>query len=100
MGKKPTVGRTEQTGRELQKFRSSEGGQKYRQGVEENKIEETAYLQLPMAFQAMLTSPRRKDFEQKSEPDAQFRNITRVLIKTARIEKRLLFQTKGEEPTQ
>lgn len=37
-------------GRELQKFSSSEGGQKYRQKVVENKIEETAYLQISMAF--------------------------------------------------
>lgn len=44
MGGKTTVGRTEQAGRELQKFSSSEGGQKYRQGVEENKITETANL--------------------------------------------------------
>lgn len=51
-GKKPTMGRIEQVkGRELQSFGSFEEGQKHRQGVVDNKIEEIAYLQICMAFQ-------------------------------------------------
>lgn len=45
------MGRIEQVkGRELQSFGSFEEGQKHRQGVVDNKIEEIAYLQICMAF--------------------------------------------------
>lgn len=68
-------------GRGLQEFGNSKEGQKYRQGVVENKTEEIAqYLQICVA---MLKSQRRTDFEQKSELDKHFRYITLVHTKAA-----------------
>lgn len=68
-------------GRGLQEFGNSKEGQKYRQGVVENKTEEIAqYLQICVT---MLKSQRRMNFEQKSELDKHFRYITLVHIKAA-----------------
>lgn len=90
-------------GRGLQEFGNSKEGQKYRQGVVENKTEEiTQYLQICVA---MLKSQRRTDFEQKSELDKHFRYITLVHTKAAFNGKKIggkksiaVFQTKGREP--